>query len=224
MARSKPAKTGKAPRSGDKAPRSGEIPQLRAWQHAGLSRIAGIDEVGRGPLAGPVVAAAVILPEGPPMAGLADSKALTARRREELAEILFGTAEIGIATATAAEIDELNIHGATLLAMRRALKALPRPAEAALVDGKFVPPGLTIPAAAVIGGDARIAAISAASIIAKVTRDAMMVEAEKRFPGYGFARNAGYPAPLHKTALAMLGLTRIHRLSYAPCRAIAPLR
>lgn len=189
------------------------------WHKQGLRRIAGVDEVGRGPLAGPVVAAAVILP-AEPIAGLADSKALTAKRREALAETLFAMAEIGLATVTPAEIDRLNIHHATLLAMRRALAALPRPPEAALVDGKFVPPGLAHPAAAVVGGDARVAAISAASIIAKVTRDAMMVAADARFPGYGFAAHAGYPAPVHKAALAQLGLTPLHRLSYAPCRAL----
>lgn len=197
-----------------------EIPQSSAWRKAGLTRIAGVDEVGRGPLAGPVVAAAVILPaEGVPP-GLADSKALSAARREALAEALFASAEIGLATVLPAEIDRLNIHGATLLAMARALAALPRPAEAALVDGRFTPPGLAIPAAAVIGGDARVAAISAASIIAKVTRDAMMAAAERRYPGYGFDRHAGYPAPAHKAALARLGLCPLHRLSYAPCRAL----
>ncbi|MFY8112662.1 MAG: ribonuclease HII [Rhabdaerophilum sp.] len=198
-----------------------EIPQWSEWRRAGMTRIAGIDEVGRGPLAGPVVAAAVLLPANGVPPGLADSKALTAQRREKLAEALFACAEIGLATVLPAEIDRLNIHRATLLAMARALAALPRPAEAALVDGKFTPPGLAIPAAAVIGGDARVPAISAASIIAKVTRDAMMAAAAGRYPGYGFDRHAGYPAPAHKAALARLGLCPLHRLSYAPCRALS---
>jgi ribonuclease HII len=197
-----------------------EFPQLAVWRKAGLTRIAGIDEVGRGPLAGPVVAAAIILPATGIPAGLADSKSLSAARRRDLAEALFASAEVGLAAVVPAEIDRLNIHVATLLAMRRALAALPCPAEAALVDGKFVPPGLTIPACPVIGGDAWVAAISAASIIAKVMRDAMMAAADRRYPGYGFDRHAGYPAPMHKQAMALLGLTPIHRLSYAPCRAL----
>lgn len=216
----KPGQTAKKGQTGNKGRAYGPVAELAAWSAAGLTRLAGVDEVGRGPLAGPVVAAAVVLPEGVLPEGLTDSKALSANQRERLAAWLFAHAEIGLAAVTPAAIDRLNIHAATLLAMRRAIDALPAPADAALIDGKFVPPGLGIPAVAVVSGDARVAAISAASIVAKVTRDAMMVSADKRFPGYGFARHAGYPAPVHKAALARLGLTPIHRLSYAPCRAL----
>jgi ribonuclease HII len=207
-------------RTGKQGSACGAIAELAAWSAAGLTRLAGVDEVGRGPLAGPVVAAAVVLPVGPAPEGLTDSKALNAKQRERLAEWLFAHAEIGLAAVTPADIDRLNIHVATLLAMRRALEAMPAPAEAALFDGKFVPPGLCIPTVAVVRGDSRVPAISAASIVAKVTRDAMMACADQRFPGFGFARNAGYPAPVHKAALASLGLTPIHRLTYAPCRAL----
>lgn len=190
------------------------------WRTLGLNRIAGVDEVGRGPLAGPVVAAAVILPAGFDSAGITDSKALTDKRRNALAERILREAEVGIAYLSAPVIDRLNIHRATLLAMRRAIEALPQPPDAVLCDGKFTPPGLACPSAAVIKGDARCLAIGAASIVAKVARDRLMQTAALHFSGYGFEKNAGYPAPVHKAALTKIGLCPLHRLSFAPCRAI----
>lgn len=190
------------------------------WQQQGLARIAGVDEVGRGPLAGPVVAAAVILPDGFDCAGITDSKALTEKRRTALAERILNEAQVGIAYVPAPVIDQLNIHRATLLAMRRAIEALPEPPDAVLCDGKFTPPALACPSAAIIKGDARCLAIGAASIVAKVARDRLMQTADLHFSGYDFAKNAGYPAPAHKAALPQIGLSPLHRLSFAPCRAI----
>lgn len=179
-------------------------------------RSAGVDEVGRGPLAGPVVAAAVILPEGYVLAGLTDSKRLSARRREQLAAVLRDEAEgWALGSASAAEIDVLNIHHATLLAMRRAVLALPEPPAELLVDGRFTPEG-PWRATAVIGGDATVPAISAASVIAKVARDALLTELHDRYPAYGFDRHAGYPTPLHLAALAEHGPCPEHRRSFAP--------
>lgn len=193
---------------------------LAGWRHAGLTRIAGVDEVGRGPLAGPVVAAAVILPAGFDAAGITDSKALSAKQREVHAEQILVAAQVGIAYLPAPAIDRLNIHHATLLTMRRALAALPVPAEAALIDGKFTPSGIACPAQAVIKGDSRVLAIAAASIVAKVARDRLMASAERDFPGYGFARHAGYPTKMHRDALARQGLCPLHRRSFGPCKAL----
>lgn len=202
--------------------------KLVAWPplpaaFAGFSRIAGLDEVGRGPLAGPVVAAAVILPAFTPLppeiAELDDSKRLSAKARERLAGQLAVIAKIGLGFVPAPEIDRLNIRQASLLAMRRAFFALPEIAEAALIDGKDVPPGLGVPAAALVKGDRAVPAIAAASIIAKVARDAMMARAARDFPGYGLARHAGYPTRAHRAALLELGVSPLHRLSFAPCRA-----
>jgi ribonuclease HII len=179
-------------------------------------RSAGVDEVGRGPLAGPVVAAAVILPDGYVLAGLTDSKRLSARRREQLAAILRDEAEgWALGSASAAEIDALNIHHATLLAMRRAVLALPEPPDELLVDGRFTPGG-PWRATAVVGGDASVPAISAASIIAKVARDALLAELHVRYPAYGFDRHAGYPTPLHLAVLSEHGPCPEHRRSFAP--------
>lgn len=179
--------------------------------------VAGVDEVGRGPLAGPVVAAAVILPDAYVLAGLADSKRLSARRREALAGILREEAEAwALGSASAEEIDRLNIHHATLLAMRRAVLSLPWvPPEGLLVDGRFTPEG-PWRATAVVGGDASIAAISAASIIAKVARDAMLAELHLSYPEYGFDRHAGYPTAMHLRALERFGPCPEHRRSFAP--------
>lgn len=188
---------------------------------AGSLRLAGVDEVGRGPLAGPVVAAAVILPPGFPVGDLADSKMLRPARREALAALLKECALIGLCALPARMVDQLNIRQATLLAMRRAVAALPVTPDFALIDGKDVPPGLPCPAEALVKGDQRVAAIAAASILAKVMRDAMMGEADRLFPGYGFAAHKGYPAPIHRAALSAKGLTPLHRLSYAPCRLLA---
>lgn len=187
-------------------------------------RIAGLDEVGRGPLAGPVVAAAVILPAGFPVHLLDDSKNIRPARRRELASLICGHAAVAIASLPAAEIDRLNILQASLLTMKRALMALPLVPDFALVDGNRLPKNLPCHAQAVVKGDASVACIAAASIVAKVARDAMMAEAALLYPGYGFERNMGYPAKAHLAALGTLGLTPIHRLSYAPCRAVAERR
>ena len=177
---------------------------------------AGVDEVGRGPLAGPVVAAAVILPEPCAVVGLADSKQLDAPRREALAAILREEA-VGwaLGSASAAEIDRMNIHHATLLAMRRAVLALPNLPGELMVDGRFTPDG-PWRATAVIGGDGSIPAISAASIIAKVARDALLVELHDRYPAYGFDRHVGYATPEHLRALERHGPCPEHRRSFAP--------
>lgn len=180
--------------------------------------IAGVDEVGRGPLAGPVVAAAVILDPERPIEGLADSKQLSEKRREYLSELILERALAwSIARAEVEEIDRINILQASLLAMQRAVLALNPLAELVLVDGNRCP-RLPCPAQAVVKGDSRVAAISAASIIAKVARDREMVELDLKYPGYGLARHKGYPSRQHIEALQALGVTPIHRRSYAPVR------
>ncbi|PTY37173.1 ribonuclease HII [Saccharospirillum sp. MSK14-1] len=190
---------------------------------AGIQRVAGVDEVGRGPLAGDVVAAAVILDPQQPIAGLADSKKLTAKRREALAEQIKSQALAWcVARASVAEIDELNILQASLLAMRRAVAGLSVVPEFCQIDGNRLPTGLPCPAEAVVGGDGKVEAISAASILAKVQRDQELVELDQRFPQYGFARHKGYPTAEHLAALAEHGVTDHHRRSYAPVqRALA---
>ncbi|MGE5665700.1 MAG: ribonuclease HII [Betaproteobacteria bacterium] len=178
--------------------------------------IAGVDEAGRGPLAGPVVAAAVILDPARPIAGLRDSKQLSAARRERLAPLIRERALAWcVAEASVEEIDTLNILQATLLAMRRAVQGLPLAPECVLVDGNQLP-RLDCEARAIVGGDALEPAISAASILAKTVRDAAMAAAEARFPGYGFARHAGYGTAQHLAALEALGATPLHRKSFAP--------
>lgn len=187
-----------------------------AYGNDGPVRFAGVDEVGRGPLAGPVFAAAVILPPGYTLTGLTDSKRLSARRRTQLAEVLREDVEAwALGSASAAEIDALNIHHATLLAMRRAVEALPEVPQHLLVDGRFTPAGKWT-AEAVVGGDGLVPAISAASILAKVARDALMCELHEHFPVYGFDRHAGYPTPAHLAALAAHGPCPEHRRSFAP--------
>ncbi|AMD02015.1 ribonuclease HII [Halomonas chromatireducens] len=180
--------------------------------------LAGVDEVGRGPLVGAVVAAAVILDPARPIAGLADSKQLTAERRERLdGEIREKALAFAVAEASVAEIDELNIYHATHLAMRRAIDALPLAAEYLLVDGNRLP-GHHVPGQAVVKGDARHPAIAAASILAKVTRDAQMVALDGLFPGYGFARHKGYPTREHLAVLERLGPLPEHRRSFGPVK------
>jgi len=180
----------------------------------------GVDEAGRGPLAGPVCAAAVILDPDRPIAGLADSKKLGARRREELADLIRSrSAAWSVAWASVEEIDALNILQASLLAMRRAVDGLGRRPDLALVDGNRCP-ALDIPARAIVGGDASEPAISAASILAKVSRDALMLELDRRWPRYGFARHKGYPTAAHVEALRVHGVTAMHRRSFAPVREI----
>ena len=182
--------------------------------------VAGVDEAGRGPLAGPVVAAAVILDPERPIAGLDDSKKLSARRREALAlEIRAHALAWCVAEASVEEIDSLNILQATFLAMRRAVLGLSTHPELVLVDGNQLP-DFGLPARAIIGGDASEAAISAASILAKTHRDAMMAAADADFPGYGFARHAGYGTAQHMAALAELGACPLHRRSFAPVRRV----
>ncbi len=182
--------------------------------------VAGVDEAGRGPLAGPVVAAAVILDELKPIKGLADSKALSARRRERLAdEIRAKALACCIAEASVDEIDQLNVLGASLLAMRRAVDGLRLPPRRVLVDGNRLPAGLTMPAEAVVKGDALVAAISAASILAKVHRDALCLGLHAAHPQYGFDRHKGYPTAEHLAALAAHGACAAHRRSFAPVRA-----
>jgi ribonuclease HII len=182
-------------------------------------RIAGVDEAGRGPLAGPVVAAAVILDPARPIEGLGDSKALSDRRRRELFALIRTRAWVGVGIAEPVEIDRLNILHATMAAMARAVARLPVAPQLVLVDGNRLPPGLPCPAEAIIKGDAKEACIGAASIIAKTIRDDLMRLADSRFPGYGLAGHKGYPSAAHRDALQALGASPIHRRSYAPVRA-----
>lgn len=182
--------------------------------------IAGVDEAGRGPLAGPVIAAAVILDPKHPIAGLKDSKTLSASARQSLAKTIQDLAlSVAIGRAEVDEIDRLNILQASLVAMRRAVMGLSIQPEKILVDGSFVPE-VPYPAEAIIKGDRLVEAISAASIVAKVTRDQEMQELDKRFPGYGFAQHKGYPTQLHYEQLKRLGPCSIHRRSFAPVKAL----
>lgn len=184
--------------------------------------VAGVDEAGRGPLAGPVLAAAVILAQGDHIDGLDDSKKLSERRRRFLdGEIRSRSVCWSLGMATVAEIDALNIHRATLLAMRRAVLALRTTPELVLVDGKFTPE-LPVAARAEIDGDARFDAIAAASILAKQARDAIMRRLHENFPGYGFDANKGYPTRAHRDAIARYGVSECHRLSFATCRGVSP--
>ncbi|MFP6821801.1 ribonuclease HII [Acinetobacter sp.] len=181
--------------------------------------VAGVDEAGRGPLVGSVVAAAVILDPNKPIQGLNDSKKLTETKREKLfIEIQEKAIAWAIAEATHQEIDELNILQASLLAMRRAVEALKTVPEHVLVDGNKVPKGLSMSCDAVVGGDALHAEISAASILAKVTRDHEMVELDKQYPQFGFAKHKGYPTKAHFEAIAEHGVIDQHRRSYSPVR------
>ena len=174
--------------------------------------IAGVDEVGRGPLAGPVVAAAVILRV--PLDGLADSKTLAAAERDRLATLLLARAWIGVGAASVAEIDRLNILQASLLAMRRAVLRLGHVPDLVLIDGNRAPE-LPCPAQTIVDGDAKEPAISAASIVAKVTRDRLMRRLAVRYPGYGWDTNVGYATAAHRDAIWQLGICRHHRRSFA---------
>ena len=184
----------------------------------GALRVVGVDEVGRGPLAGPVTAAAVRLDPARIPAGLADSKALTAPRRTALCAEIMAVAEVGIAHATVEEIDTLNILRASHLAMERAVAALG--ADHALIDGNLIPRGLACPATAIVKGDAMCLSIAAASIVAKVARDRIMVDLAQQHPGYGWEVNAGYPTRAHLKALLDLGVTPWHRRSFRPVHNI----
>ena len=191
------------------------------WHAPGL--VAGVDEAGRGPLAGPVVAAAVILDPRRPIAGLADSKQLTARRREVLFDAIRDKALCcAIAEASVEEIERLNILHATLLAMQRAVAGLRLPPARVLVDGNRLPE-LPMLAEAIVGGDAKVACISAASILAKVHRDRWCDQIDRLWPQYGFAAHKGYGTPQHLAALAQHGPCPVHRRSFAPVKAaLAP--
>lgn len=181
--------------------------------------IAGVDEVGRGPLAGAVVAAAVILDSNQPIAGLADSKALTEKRRLLLAEEIKQKAlSWALGRAEVAEIDNINILQASLLAMRRAVESLTISPTHALVDGNKCPTELPCTSEAIVKGDKTVAVISAASILAKVARDQEMCELDKLYPEYGFAKHKGYPTKAHREALLVHGICPIHRLSFTPVK------
>jgi ribonuclease HII len=184
----------------------------------GVWPIAGVDEVGRGPLAGPVAVAAVILNPRDLPAGVDDSKALPAEQRERLFDAIMKKAMgVSLAFASIEEIDALNIRGATLAAMARAVNALALRPAFALIDGRDCPDGLNCEGRAVIGGDALCLSIAAASIIAKVARDRMMTRLHAHYPEYGFARHVGYATKFHLEAIARCGLSPFHRLSFKPC-------
>ncbi|MGI3170179.1 ribonuclease HII [Pseudooceanicola sp. C21-150M6] len=186
----------------------------------GHALIAGVDEVGRGPLAGPVTAAAVILDPVRIPEGLNDSKKLTEKRRLALLEDIMATADVCVAHASVAEIDEINILRASHLAMTRAIAGLRQTPDHVLIDGNLIPRDLTLPATAVIKGDARSVSIAAASIAAKIARDAIMRDLAQQFPGYGWESNAGYPSKSHISALSDLGVTPHHRRSFKPVHNI----
>ena len=190
--------------------------QMKLFEGLQYKMIAGVDEAGRGPLAGPVVAAAVILNPDKPIGGLNDSKLLTLKQREQLFEIIHRDAlAVSVASASVEEIDAINILQASLLAMDRAVARLSLRPEHVLVDGNQLPKW-SYSCEAIIGGDASVAAISAASIIAKVTRDREMTALDKLYPGYGFAKHVGYPTKAHFEALETLGVSAIHRKSFTP--------
>nr|WP_252733332.1 ribonuclease HII [Paracoccus marinaquae] len=186
----------------------------------GARRVAGVDEVGRGPLAGPVTAAAVVLVPGDIPEGLNDSKKLSAPRREALAGWIMAHCDWAVAHVGVAEIDALNIHHAAHLAMCRAIAGLRQPPGHVLVDGNRLPRDLNLSAEAVVKGDARCLSIAAASIVAKVLRDRIMVDLAQQHPGYGWEANAGYPTAVHKQALLDLGVTPHHRRSFRPIHNI----
>lgn len=186
----------------------------------GFSHIAGVDEAGRGPLAGPVVVAACILDPATIPQGLNDSKKLTAAKREALYEAILATGYGAIVTLSAQTIDAINIRAATLRGMAEAVRALAIQPAFALIDGRDVPPDLPCPAEALIKGDARSVSIAAASILAKVTRDRLMVRAASFWPGYGFDQHMGYGTAQHLEAIENLGPCPIHRMSFAPLKPL----
>ncbi|MCA0041948.1 ribonuclease HII [Celeribacter litoreus] len=186
----------------------------------GYTRIVGVDEVGRGPLAGPVVAAAVWLDPDHIPEGLNDSKALTAKRRERLYDEIMETADVSIASCSVEEIDEINILQASLRAMERAVAGLKSTADYVLVDGNKIPAAFGLDAEAIVKGDARSLSISAASIIAKTWRDRLMVDLAQQYPGYGWEKNAGYGTKVHLEGLQKIGVTPHHRRSFKPIHNI----
>ena len=204
---------------GTKRPVAGTTYEKQA-RKSGHTHIAGVDEAGRGPLAGPVCAAAVILdPKNIPK-GLADSKTLTAQQRAALFEQIVQRAfAVSISLAPAEEIDRINIRQATLLSMTRAVEALALRADFVLIDGRDIPPALTTPAQAIIKGDSKSVSVAAASIVAKVTRDRLMTRLGEEYPSYGFERHMGYPTKAHRDALRRHGPTPFHRRSFAPLKS-----
>ncbi len=186
----------------------------------GFRRVAGVDEVGRGPLSGPVLAAAVRLDPSRIPEGLNDSKKLTARRRAVLFEAIMAGADVAVGEATVEEIDSLNILRASHLAMCRAVAGLCQPPDHVLIDGNMIPRELGVSADAIVKGDALSLSIAAASIVAKVLRDRIMVDLAQQHPGYGWERNAGYPTKDHLEALRNLGVTPHHRRSFRPVHHI----
>lgn len=192
--------------------------QEEAAFRQGAIFVVGVDEVGRGPLAGPVTAAAVRLEPGRLPQGLRDSKAMTALARERLYDWLMQHAQVSVAHASVEEIDALNILRASHLAMARAVAALP--ADHALVDGNLIPKGLACTSRAIVKGDAKCLSIAAASVVAKVTRDRIMVDLAQQHPPYGWDRNAGYPTKAHLQALLDFGVTPFHRRSFGPVHNI----
>lgn len=192
----------------------------RMLRARGAREIAGVDEAGRGPLAGPVTAAAVVLDADALPSGIDDSKKLGPRARDRLLEEIMASAKVSVAHATVEEIDRLNILRASLLAMERAVAGLRGTPCHVLIDGNMVPGSLGCAATALVKGDARSLSIAAASIVAKVTRDRMMADLAREFPGYGWERNAGYPTKAHREALAGLGVTPHHRRSFRTVREL----
>jgi ribonuclease HII len=188
----------------------------RAAMAAGARLVAGVDEVGRGPLAGPVTAAAVILDPKKIPEGLNDSKQLSIKRRMALAEALATCAQVGVGHASVAEIEVHNILRASHFAMQRAIAALPQQPDLVLIDGSMVPRGLNLPAQPVVKGDMRCLSISAASIVAKIARDRIMVDLAQQHPGYGWETNMGYGSKSHISALQNLGVTPHHRRTFKP--------
>ena len=192
----------------------------KAALQGGAFFVAGVDEVGRGPLSGPVTAAAVILDPKNIPDGLNDSKKMSVKKRDQLFDIILSSATCCIAHASVDEIDEINILRASHLAMERAVAGLSTQADFALIDGNMIPKRLTIPAQSIVKGDGKCLSIAAASIIAKVERDRLMTELSVQFPGYGWEKNAGYGTKQHFEALTALGVTPHHRRSFKPIHNI----
>ena len=200
------------------------VPDWHYEAQTGKKQVAGVDEAGRGPLAGPVAAAAVILDADNIPNGLNDSKKLSPTKREALFDIIMdcaqvGIGQVGIGISEPEEIDRINILHATMCAMQRAVADLSRPPQAILIDGNRCP-DFNIPAQAIVKGDAKSLSIAAASIIAKTVRDRLMLEADARFPGYGHTGHKGYPTKAHRDALQAIGASPIHRRSYGPVRDV----
>jgi ribonuclease HII len=204
-----------SPRNPDPSPTGPDMAHERALIRAGAARVAGVDEVGRGPWAGPLVACAARLLRPPPP-GLDDSKRLTAARRAALEAPLRAACDWALGVVEAEEIDRLGLGPAWALALARAVRGLAQPPDHLLIDGRHLPPDLPCPATALVGGDARSASIAAASVLAKTWRDRQMVARAARHPGYGWESNKGYGAPAHRAGLAAHGLTPEHRRSFAP--------